>query len=620
MATTAKRTVGDWLVEPELDRISRNGEQKSLRPQVMELLVYLADRPSQVVSADELLDNLWDSRIVTSGSVYNCVSELRDALTDGGRLDSPIQTIPKKGYRLVAAVAPVGPPAGSDPGSRRPATRAILVSVVSVAVFAIVAAYLTWLPRGEVGDAPVEIRSLAVLPLDNLSQNPEQDEYFTYGMTEALIARLGQMRELKVISRTSAMKLKGSDMTIPEIADALDVDGVIEGSVMTAEDEVRITLQLIDGETDRHLWTNSYVRGLDDVLDLQEEMANSIAGELRLQLAQADTQVSPPPAARTTTSNAAFRAYLKGRFHFNSVGGEAFRTALEFYEQAIALDPDYALAYASRAEACMQPLIIVHGILTLDDCARDAARAIELDENLAEAHAALGFVRMFQWDWVAAESHLERAVTLDPNSVMARQWYAEVFRMSYRNDEALEQIRRAEELDPLNLFVKTMVGWPLFNQRRYQEALAQCDDVLEMDPDYMLAHYNKGNIFIQLRLPEQVFAASRRVAAIVGEDAFEPRFLTASALAISGQREESIEMLTQLDHEGGQFFAAWIASVYLMMGDEDAALARLERGLAERAVDLPTISEPKFDAVRTHPRFRAVSREIGLPEIDSPAD
>lgn len=602
--------VGEWVVEPALDRIRNDAETRSLRPQVMELLVYLADRPGTVVSTDELLSNLWDGRIVSDGSVYNCVSELRSILSYEGSTEPAIETIAKKGYRLLSPVSPYEP-VESKPIERR----SLLTAAVFVAVIAIVTAWV--LVRDSEGP---EIRSLAVLPLENHSPDPARDAYFTYGMTETLIARLSKISGLKVISRTSSMQLNNSDMTVPEIAKALNVDGVIEGSVLTADDEVRITLQLIDGESDAHLWANSYIRDFDDVLHLQEEIANSIAGELRVQWigGQDDASQATLPAARpATTDPNAYRAYLKGRYAFSQFGDENFRTALNHYEEATTLDPTFALAYAAMAEACMQPSIIFSGTRTLEDCERDARRATTLDDDLAEAFAMLGYVQLINWEWQQSERNFERAIDLDQNSVMARQWFSLVLRSTYRFEESLEEIRRAEELDPLNLFVKTMVGWPLYNQGLHEQALAQWDDVIEMNPDFMLAHYNKGLSYIELRQPDEVFAAAERVASLAGDRALEARLLNASGHAIEGERDQAIEILEGVEQDAGPFFAAWIASVYLMLGDEEQALSRLEKGLEDRSPDLLTISEPKFDSVRDHPRFLALSRALGLPAGDS---
>ncbi len=616
MAERAPFIVGEWLVEPALDRIRRKSETRNLRPRVMELLVYLADRPGTVVSTDELLGRLWDGRVVSEGSVYNCVSELRTALASDDRDEAAIATVPKKGYRLVAPVSQPSPAADGNAASRR--RRNTLLAIASALVLA---ASAFWLQ--ERGTAERKIRSLVVLPLDNHSADPLRDEYFVDGMTEALIARLGRIEELRIISRTSAMKLKNSDMTIPEIARALDVDGVVEGSVMTADSQIRLTLQLIDGRSDRHLWVSSFTRDLDDILDLQDEIADSIAGELRARLvAPRDLPSAAVAVTRrpVTDDPDAYRAYLKARYYFNRFGEENFRAALAHYEDAVAIDPDFALAYAARAEVCMQPAVIYNGIRSLDDCARDARRALRLDDSMAEAYAALGFVQLFRWEWRQSETNLVRAVELDPNSVMARTTYMLLLRTTYRFDEALLQIRRAATLDPLNLFVRTMVGWPLYDQGRYRDALTHWDDVIDMDPGFMLAHYNRGLAYIQMRDADAVFTAARSVAAIAGEQALEVRLLHASGHAIRGETEAAMEIIAGIERDSGAFMAAWIASIYLLMGEENLALARLERGVDERAVDMPTIAEPKFDSVRQHPRFLAVSRRMGITDVGRAPD
>ncbi len=556
---------------------------------------------------------MWDGRVVTEGSVYNCISELRVALANDMDTEPAIETIPKKGYRLVALVTPHEPPVPASSRRRRSILAALAVAIAVIAA-------LTLLPPDQ-GVKQPGIHSLAVLPLDNLSPDPARDAYFTDGMTEALIARLSRIGGLKVTSRTSSMQLRDTNLTIPEIAETLGVDGVIEGSIMKADQEIRLTLQLIDGATDTHIWTNSYIRDFDDILDLQEEIADSIAAELRLHLVEQGERLAAGPVVRrpATKSPDAYRAYLKGRYAFNKFGIENFRTAIDYYEEATTIDPTFALAYAALAEACMQPSILYSRTRTLQECKNDALRATRLDEHLAEAFAALGFLQLTNWEWRQSEQSFIRAIELDQNSVMARQWYSMMLRATYRHDESLAEILRAEELDPLNLFVKTMVGWPLYNQGRHDRALEQWQDVIDMNPDFMLAHYNQGLSYIELRQPDDVFAAARRVADLAGANALEARLLYASGHAIAGEHDKAIEILASVERDAGEFWAAWIASIYIMLGDEDQALTRLEKGLADRAPDLLTISEPKFDSVRRHPRFRALSRAIGLPAVDSGA-
>ncbi len=609
-------TVGGWYVEPSLNRITRNGESSTLRPQVIDVLVYFADRPGEVVTIDDLLEDVWKGRVVSEGSVYNCVSELRQALEDTDDTSPLFETIPKKGYRLAARVAAHRPHVSPR---QQPLMVGLLVAAITVAGYAI------WvsLPDNDPTGADAGIRSLAILPLDNLSPNPSRDQYFVDGMSEALIARLGRIENLKVISRTTMMKFRGSELTIPEIATRLNVDAIVEGSVLTTESEVRITIQLIDGRTDHHLWSQNYARKPEGVVTLQTDVAEAVAGELlpRLIASDNDSQDGPLELGKTPTSNPdAYRAYLKGRFNANHVGEDTFRAAIQHYEEALRLDPAFALAYASLAEVCTQPIVVHSGMLSLDDCKEAALRATSLDESLAEGYAALGVVQLIDWEWAASEQSLERAINLNPNSVMARQWRSLLFIATSRFDDALAEIRIAQELDPLNLFVRTMVGWPLYDMRRYEEALVQWNDVLALDPEFMLAYYNRGVAFIELRDAEKVLEQARRIEKITSDRQLEARLLRASALAIAGESTQAKALLLEIERDAGKYMAAWIASIYLMMEEEGAALDRLERGLEERAPDMFTICEPKFDPIRNHPRFLEIQKKMGLIDADLSRD
>ena len=430
------------------------------------------------------------------------------------------------------------------------------------------------------------ITSIAVLPLDNLSGDPEQ-AYFTDGMTEALTAALG-------------------------------VDALLEGSVLRAGDEVRITLQLIHGPTDRHLLARSFQRELSDILALQSDVARTIADEIQVTLTPSVRERLQPVAQNNEVEGPnpqAYDAYLKGRYNFNRGGGDGFTNALRYYEEAVSLDPEFALAYAALAEVCVMGPVLFAKLRTLDDCSDAAVRAVKADPDLAEGHAALGTVRQFQWSWAESEAEYQKAIELNPNSVMAHQWYGELLRITMRLDEALTESKRAESLDPFNLMVKTMVGWSLLSQRRYDEALAQWNDVLEMEPNNLVAHFNKGLAFIKTRDVEKLLTSARRVAELhpLGEEASEVRMLIASAHAIRNEEEEALAIITEIERDLGEIFAAGIAGMYLLLGQEEEALARLEKGYEVRALDLPVTSEPVFDPLRENPRFKAIRRKIGLP-------
>ena len=462
-----------------------------------------------------------------------------------------------------------------------------------------------WMP------APTE-QSIAVLAFENMSGDPEQ-EYFSDGISEELLNLLAQIPELTVISRSSAFSFKGKVVSVPEIARQLNVAYVLDGSVRKMGNRVRITAQLIEARSDSHLWSESYDRELDNIFAVQGEIAAAISDALRVKLLLGAGAAVQPNVIKAANIDA-YDAYLKGRYHFNRVGEAAFRMAIRHYEEAISLDTTFALAYAALAEVCLTPPIRVSEIRSLQDCERAALEAVELDDQLAEAHAALGAMRATQWDWAGSEVEFKRAIDLNPNSVMARRWYSELLRITMRLDEARREIRRAEELDPLNLFVKTMVSWPLFNQHRYKEALAQLDEVLQMDPEFGLALYNSGLMYIMMGMPEKVLTSARLAAKQLGEDAANIRLLTASGHAIGGNKEKTLEILVEVERDFGKASPGWIAAVYLMLGQEEAALTWLEKGYEVRSPDLPNAtSEPWFDALREHPRFKALRRKMGLP-------
>lgn len=460
------------------------------------------------------------------------------------------------------------------------------------------------------GPTAGEIRSLAVLPLQNLSEDPEQ-EYFAAGMHEALVTEIGQIGALSVISRTSVMQYAGTAKTPSEIATELDVDVLVEGSVLQVEDEVRITLQLVDGPTARQLWARSYRRHLRDVLALQGEVARDIAREIRISVA---AQEEARLAAAETVDPSAYEAYLKGRYHYARVSTEDHLSALSHYRNAVSLDPGFAEAYAALAQVCSHPTLLTEVRATsLDDCASWARKAVELDGKLAEAHAALGRVERTMWNWEASEAHLRRAIQLNPNSVMARQEYSNLLRENLRLEEALEQARLAEELDPLNLFVKTMVGWPLWGLHRYEQALAQFDEVLDMDPDYGLALYNQGLVYWTMGKPEEVLDRARRAARRLGEDTPIIRLLTAAGHGLANREERALAMLRSVEEEHGDHFQGFIAGVYVTLGRERDALSWIERGYQQRSPLLPhQISEPPLEALRSDPRFRNVLQKMGL--------
>ncbi len=467
------------------------------------------------------------------------------------------------------------------------------------------------------GDAPErdpgKIRSLVVLPFENRSGDAAQ-EFFADGMTDALIADLSQIGALRVISRTSAMRFKGTHPPLSEIARELRVDGVVEGSALRVGDRVRITVQLVDVASDRNLWAKSYERGLTDILALQSEVAHAIADEIRV-------QVTPDERERLrskgTVNPAAHVAYLQGSFLWNRFTGESVKEAIRSYEEALAADPNYAAAYGGLADSYI--MLANHHILPPREgysLARKAAeRGLALDESAAELHTSLGWIhRLFDWDWPAAERECLRAVQLNPGYAFGRSRYALLLSGMGRHEEAIAEARRASELDPLNLLIHTVVGDTLFYARRFDRSVVPYRKCLELDPTFSAAHTDLARSLEHLGRADE--AIEEFVRGTAGPDGL-PR--PSSGLAILYARAgrpddaratlEAVQALAQK-----QFVSPYgIASYYAVIGDNDRALNWLDKAYAERDGTLVWLKvHPRLDGLRGEPRFRDLLARMRL--------
>src|SRR6202049_1951264 len=425
------------------------------------------------------------------------------------------------------------------------------------------------------------IRSLVVLPFENRSGDPAQ-EFFSDGMTDALIADLSQIAALRVISRTSAMRFKGTHPPLSEIARELRVDGVVEGSALRVGDRVRITVQLVDVASDRNLWAKSYERGLTDILTLQSEVAHAIADEIRI-------QVTPDERARLrskgTVNPAAHIAYLQGSFLWNRYTSESVKEAIRRYEEALVIDPNYAAAYAGLADSYI--MLANHHILPPREGyslgRRAAERGLSLDESLAELHTSLGWIhRLFDWDWPAAERESLRAVQLNPGYAFGRSRYALLLSGMGRHEEAIAEAQRAPELDPLNLLTYTVVGDTLFYARRFDRSIASYRKCLELDQTFGAAHTDLARSLEHVGRTDE--AVEEFVRGTAGPDGL-PR--PSSGLAIlyarAGRLDDARATLEEVQALAQKQFVSpyGIASYYAVIGDNDRALDWLERAYSE---------------------------------------
>ncbi|MFQ5904642.1 MAG: tetratricopeptide repeat protein, partial [Candidatus Binatia bacterium] len=456
------------------------------------------------------------------------------------------------------------------------------------------------------------IDSIAVLPMENISGDPEQ-EYFADGMTEALITNLSKIRVLKVISRTSAMRYKGTDKPLPEIARELNVDAVVEGTVLRIGNRVRITAQLIEAATDQHLWAESYERDLRDVLALQSEVARAIAREIRIAITQEE---EARLATALPVNPEAYQLYLLGRFFWNKHTEEGLKKAVKFFGRSVEKEPNYAPAYAGLADTYIyfEDLGLQRPKEAYPRAKAAAMKALKLDSTLAEAHSSLGLVRFwFDWDWSGAETAFKRAIELNPSYSIAHLRYAQLLMVRGRLVEAHTAITRAWELDPLSLRANIFLGMYSYLTRAYDHAIEQHKKTLELNPSYHLAHFYLGLAYEAKGLEEDAIAAFEK-AVTTGGGTIAVAWL-GHAYAEAGYKSEALKILDELkERSNGEYVPPFaIAVIYEGLGDTDSTFEWLGKAYQERSSWIPFIKGlPWFDSLHGDPRFTVLLKKIGL--------
>jgi TolB-like protein/Flp pilus assembly protein TadD len=465
------------------------------------------------------------------------------------------------------------------------------------------------------GRAPTGIRSLAVLPLENLSADASQN-YFADGMTDELITDLAQISALRVISRTSVMVYKGARKPLPQIARELNVDAVVEGTVLRSGDQVRITAQLIEASTDKHLWSQSYEGELRDSLALQNTVARAIAEQIRINLT---------PQEQAALKNVkvvnpqAYESYLKGRYFWNKRTSDGLKVALAYFNQAIEEDPKYAEAYSGLADTYALLGDWQYAVMTPKEAfpkAKAAAiKALELDNALGEAHNSLAFVLDgFDWDFDSAGKEFRRAIELNPGYATAHHWYAWHLSLLGRYDEAIGEMRKAENLDPLSLIINADLAELLVLAHSYDESIQQSRKTIEMDPNFALAHNQLAQAYLQKHMYAEAVAELQKAVQLSGGS---PTCIAnlARAYVLSGKRSEALELLSELKKRSnpGYSNASEIAIIYASLGDTAQAMNWLEKGYEER-FNPGVLLRPGFDPLRSDSRFKNLVHRIGLPD------
>lgn len=609
---------GIFEVDLQSGEVRKAGMRQKLAPQPFQVLQALLERPREIVTREELRGRLWpgNTSVDYDLALKKAVNRVREVLSDSADNPRFIETVPRRGYRFLADIETVEPmQAKPAVGKQFPWTLAVGWTLAAGM------ALLLWLNTARLHthifakSRSAEIRSIAVLPIENLSKDPDQ-EYFSDGMTDALTTELAQIGSLRVISRTSAMHFKDTRETLPQIGQELKVDAVVEGSAVRAGDRIRITAQLIETQTDRHLWAKSYERNVQDVLALQGQVARDIAEEIRIKLT---------PQDRTRFAHArhvdpeAYEACLKGRYYYEKMSISGFKEGLKYYEQAVTRDPSYALAYVGLAASYKE--LGTWGALPPKEAASQATQAVEkalaLDDTLADAHAVLGHIHfLWDWDWQSAEREYKRALELGPASTDTRIQYAIYLSAIGRNDDAVAVMREARAVDPVSQPSNGLLGIVYYWAHSFDEAIDQFQKTLAMYPDSAVDHHFLGSCYEQKAIypealeeyikekslygtPKQELATSRR--------AFEKS-------GMQGFLEEELKSAVA-PSKGHDLNSYRIAELYVRLGEKNQAFHWLEKAYQERRHNMALIkTEPMLDSLHSDPRFSDLLRRLSLPQ------
>jgi TolB-like protein len=591
-----------------------------VEPKVMEVLVCLARHDDEVLPKEALLQSVWPGTFVTEDALKHCISDLRRVLEDDAREPHIIQTIPKRGYRLVARVvwthglrtptAKIGPRSVTALANHRRRMWPWAVGVCGV--LSILALLISVKDRrADAGGMP-RIHSFAVLPLENLSADSAQ-EYFSDGMTDALITDLAQIGSLRVISRTSVMHYKKTDKTLPEIARELGVDGIVEGTVQRDGDSVRITAQLIHGPSDKHLWANSYERELQDVFTLEREIAGDIANNVQARA------ITPLPSQPRLVSPEVLEAYTQGNYYLlgrgRGGGDEDENKAEVYFQHAIDLDPKFAAAYIglartyeSRSRGDPEDLEMMR---------RAAEKAVQLDPSSSEAILTLGHAKWrLSWDWRGAEENYRRAVALNPNNAAAHDSLGGILDEFGRLDEGWKEFEIAQELDPN----QDHLADPLFNRGQFDRAIEIRQKIALRDPGFGYNHYALAMNYAQKRMFKEFTTEMGKAATLFGMPEVANRLQR--AFDQSGGQGALQQWAKELEHFAANketYGPGNLAEIYAALGDKDRAFYWLEEyrqhhdlAPAETTGDFKI--NPWFATIRSDPRFSDFLRSIGLPQ------
>ena len=572
-------------LDVRVGELRKRGTKLRLQGQPLQVLGVLLKRPGVLVTREELRAEIWpaDTFVDFDHSLHNAIARIRESLGDSADTPRYIETLPRRGYRFIERVDEVKPEASTLHVSRS----------------------REFDPRG--------IQAVAVLPLQDLSGDPDRD-YFADSMTEALITSLAKISALRVISRTSAMQYKGAKKSLPQIARELNVDAVIEGTVLRSGERVRITAQLIHATSDQHLWAESYERDFRDILSLQSEIARQVANQVRIIL-------TPEELARLGSARQinpeAHDWYLRARYYWNKRTEESVKKGLSYFHRAIDSDPTYAQGYAGLADS-YNILGYYNALPPMEAYPKGKAaalKALALDNSLAEPHAALGVVkRDFEWDWSGAEVEFQRAIELNPGCVEAYHWRSTLLSMLGRHAEALREKKRALAIDPLSVVIRTDLARMCYFARDYDLSLEHYRSALDMDPNFGSAHLWLAQVYQQKGLYEEAISSLKSGVHLSSDSTYALAKL-GLGYAMAGRCDEARAVLNRLNALSSQRYVSPydIALVHLGLRKNDEAFTWLQRAFEQRSIWIGYLNvEPQLDPLRSDQRFRLLVRGAHL--------
>lgn len=646
---------GPFVLNPAEHTLLRDGRPVPLRPKVFATLLVLVESGGSLVEKDELMKAIWPEQYVEEGNLNKIVSLLRQALGEDTAMHQYIETVPKLGYRFVADIRTVN--GGGDaelvvethtrarliveeetddesPTTNGGAlvmdavvvkptmetavvpaqlaskseswlkTKAILAAAAVIIVLAAVV-YLFYSSRG--GDEAIE--SVAVLPFVNESGEPEV-EYLSDGISESLINNLSQLSDVKVIARNSSFKYKGKEVDLREVARSLGVEAILTGRVLRRGDQLQISAELVDARNNTQIWGERYNRNAADLLAVQTDISREVAGKLHLRLTASEQKQI---ARRGTVSPVAYELLLKGRF-YSKRATESQKQAIEYFNQAIAVDPAYALAYAELSS--IYSSLVNENVLDPKEftpkAEMSARRALELDESLAEAHLAMAGIELFAWKWAAAEREYNRAIELNPNLTRTHRGYAFYLNIQGRREQAIAEMKRARELDPLSPGANTAVVYELALARQHDQAFEAAKKLVERDQSNPHLHTLLGRTYANKnQYPEAIAAFQEAIK--LGDDSQDTQIFLGDSYAKAGEPEKARAILEGLEAGKEYVSPAALAILYAALGEREQAFALLERAYSAHDQQLIWLGvEPGFDPLRSDPRFQDLMRRVGL--------